>query len=346
MGAKQLTDSHPTVSSGYLRSVYYSAKSFGLDENKLRDILGAPENTLEMRTYRFPYETLMAIYEYTADALNDPAVGLRFGRNVRAERRIDTIYATTFCRDLEQAIQLNIDYQPLIHTMGRTRLSRQGNQVVVGFDPAIPYREGLRIFMDAIFTSYASVGQWLAWSMQSLVTEMRFQQPRPEDMSLYEKVFRCDLKFNAQRTEMVVPEAAIEMLIPGRNPELITRLKPALDKKMALLNRPFDLSDEIKTLIEGNLKSGKVNLAFICSQLNMSERTLRRKLNETGLNFGDLLKSVRAEQASIYMLDNTMSLADIAHELGFGDQSAFSRAFKTWTSETPKAFRERELGHV
>ena len=344
MGAKHQTHPTPTVSSGYLRSIYQSALSFGLSETRLNTLLNAPVESLEMSTYRFPYDVLMSIFEYAAEVTEDPAVGLRFGRNVRAERRIDTIYSTTFCRNLEQAIEINIEYQPLIHTMGRTRLEYQGTQTYISFDPVIPAREGRRIFMDAIFTSYVSIGQWLAWSMESPVTEMRFRQDMPDNLKLYEDVFRCDLIFNARRDEMVVPEEAIKSLIPGRNPELIARLKPALDKKMELLSRPFDIKDEIKILIEGNLKSGMVNIASICEQLSMSERTLRRKLNESGVNFGDLLRSVREEQASIYMLDKNMTLAQIAQELGFADQSAFSRAFKIWTSETPLAFRKREFG--
>jgi AraC-like DNA-binding protein len=34
-----------------------------------------------------------------------------------------------------------------------------------------------------------------------------------------------------------------------------------------------------------------------------------------------------------------MSLAEIAFLLGFSDQSAFTRAFRRWTGDTPGAWR-------
>jgi AraC-like DNA-binding protein len=40
-----------------------------------------------------------------------------------------------------------------------------------------------------------------------------------------------------------------------------------------------------------------------------------------------------------HLRDLAMSLADIAFLLGFADQSAFTRAFRRWTDDTPSAFR-------
>ena len=49
---------------------------------------------------------------------------------------------------------------------------------------------------------------------------------------------------------------------------------------------------------------------------------------------------VVVEQSQLY-LKQSRRLSEIAELLGYADQSAFGRAFKRWTGETPKQFRER-----
>jgi AraC-like DNA-binding protein len=39
-----------------------------------------------------------------------------------------------------------------------------------------------------------------------------------------------------------------------------------------------------------------------------------------------------------YLADNALSLTDISGLLGYTEQSAFSRAFKQWTGQTPKQY--------
>lgn len=47
----------------------------------------------------------------------------------------------------------------------------------------------------------------------------------------------------------------------------------------------------------------------------------------------------RMERAALYLTDSSLSLAEIAHRVGYGDQSAFSRAFRRVWGETPAAYR-------
>jgi AraC-like DNA-binding protein len=67
----------------------------------------------------------------------------------------------------------------------------------------------------------------------------------------------------------------------------------------------------------------------------MSSRTLNRKLQQEGISFRRLFDKYRLE-LSLTMLNRTdFSITYVAHELGFSDSSAFSRAFKKWTGHPP-----------
>jgi AraC-like DNA-binding protein len=63
-------------------------------------------------------------------------------------------------------------------------------------------------------------------------------------------------------------------------------------------------------------------------------------LQAEGLSYRDILESTRRSLAENYLRDNRHSIAQIAYLLGFSDQSNFSRAFKRWTSMSPKQYQE------
>ena len=52
---------------------------------------------------------------------------------------------------------------------------------------------------------------------------------------------------------------------------------------------------------------------------------------------------LRVDMARKWLGDPNVSVAEVAFALGFGDQSAFHRAFLRWTGKTPGQFR-REAG--
>ena len=73
--------------------------------------------------------------------------------------------------------------------------------------------------------------------------------------------------------------------------------------------------------------------------LQMSERTLNRKLKAQGTSYQMLLDDVRQELAVWYLRQTDMSVEMIAERLGYRDTSNFSRTCKRWFGVTPRAIR-------
>jgi AraC-like DNA-binding protein len=88
------------------------------------------------------------------------------------------------------------------------------------------------------------------------------------------------------------------------------------------------------------LPSGKVDQDLVSSQLNRSTSTLRRQLKSEDLSYRDVLESTQRGLAETYLQDKRHSLAQIAYMLGFSEQSNFSRAFKRWTSMSPRQYQQ------
>ena len=93
-------------------------------------------------------------------------------------------------------------------------------------------------------------------------------------------------------------------------------------------------------LLSDLLPSGKVDQGMVSSQLHRSTSTLQRQLQAEGLSYRDVLESTQRGLAENYLRDRKYSHAQISYLLGFSEQSNFSRAFKRWTSLSPRQYQE------
>ena len=71
----------------------------------------------------------------------------------------------------------------------------------------------------------------------------------------------------------------------------------------------------------------------------MSRRTLQRRLAAQQTTLTALREEVRKELALAWLGEPRLSITEVAYLLGFSRPSAFHRAFKRWTGQTPAGFR-------
>ncbi len=72
----------------------------------------------------------------------------------------------------------------------------------------------------------------------------------------------------------------------------------------------------------------------------MSSRSLQMKLAAKDTSFQAILDSTRESLAMGYMQQSAISITEAAYLLGFSDVSNFTRAFKRWTTQSPRGFRQ------
>ena len=86
------------------------------------------------------------------------------------------------------------------------------------------------------------------------------------------------------------------------------------------------------------------SIGFVAEKLRVSERTLRRRLNEEGINFRDLLKEIRHETALYYLGKTEMRIDNIARQLGYSETANFRKAFKEQCGKSPRQWRDEARG--
>jgi AraC-like DNA-binding protein len=91
---------------------------------------------------------------------------------------------------------------------------------------------------------------------------------------------------------------------------------------------------------QGNL--AEATLAAACRAAGMSERSLRRRFSSlVGMGWHDYLHQSRLLQAMALLSQPDCRIADAAEAVGFTSLSAFAKAFRAFSGETPSRYRQR-----
>ncbi len=108
---------------------------------------------------------------------------------------------------------------------------------------------------------------------------------------------------------------------------------------LSQIDTPPSLLSRVRDEVEQGLPRGRTELAWIARRLDMSPRTLQRRLGEEGLTWRAFISSIRNELACNYLRDPTLSVEEVACMVGYAEATSFHRAFVRRVGQTPGAWR-------
>ncbi len=167
----------------------------------------------------------------------------------------------------------------------------------------------------------------------------------PADPEPWIRFFGCAVEFGAAENGFTLAVGDADRPLPAANRPLAGIFDNLLTEQLAKLSTD-DVVSRAKAVFIEQLTSGEPSGADIARRLNMSRRTLQRKLAEAETSYQQLVDDTRRELALRYIDDRKMSVTDITFLLGFSGQSAFARAFKRWSGFSPSDYRNRSTAAV
>src|SRR5690606_7152107 len=170
--------------------------------------------------------------------------------------------------------------------------------------------------------------------------QVTFQHPEPPYVEEYQRIFACPVVFSAPNCSISFRRHYLNYELPQRNPYLHQVLTRHVERLLRRLAFRDSLSQKVKRLVSKHLSKGELDAEMVADWMHMSRPTLYRKLKQEGQSVEALVEEVRKEKALRYLREGRYALSEIAFLLGFSELSAFSRAFKRWTGESPANYRQ------
>jgi AraC-like DNA-binding protein len=201
-------------------------------------------------------------------------------------------------------------------------------------------RSTLRLHPASVVYGFASMRATLARALgrDIPVLDVTFRYPEPADRGPYDAHFGVRIQFDAPLDRIRYPRQVFDWPQPGASAR-IAQLAEAQARAIESTMQSTTWLDDVRGAITQLLPDGDATLERVAKLLDLSPRTLQRKLEREGTSLRELVDDVRRSLAQTYIADGAMSLATIAFVLGFSEQSAFHRAFVRWTGQSPGDYR-------
>ena len=289
--------------------------------------------------YRLPLASMLWLIEHAASLVGDPSYGLRLGASREPSERGLLGFLALNSPTLMDAMTNIQRYYKVVREGSEFEIERGGAEVALRFRVTDLALRGLRQNSDFVA---ATVVRGCRDLTRQAISPIRaeFIGEEPSAKVEYADILGCPVKFGAEWDALVYSEETTRLPVQGADTKLLQILELTCQKIIGPTPEMQDLVREVRRLIVDGLPKGSANIDAIADELNISNKTLERRLAERGQSFSALLDETRCKAAKHYLEETNMRIAQVAYMAGYTKPAALVRAFKRWTGTTPVKFRD------
>lgn len=289
-------------------------------------------------------------YQYAALLANalrvsgDPGIAYELGLRSQLTKHGFVGFGLMSCATLRDAMELSQRFLSARVPLFASRIRIEDEQVVVDLRETVPLGPLHAFTFDIVLVELCCLFSRLisgdkppaAWR-----SEIWVPYPEPAHYARYrDRLPR--FRFNQDSTQIRFPVSLLDATIATANPVTAQMAIAQCEQELASLGQSSGgIREQVSRLLL--LHDGHYpDLARVAAQLLLSQRTLKRRLQEQGLSFQQLLDEVREQDSRRLLANPRLSIEQVALATGYADPANFTRAFRKWTGLSPRAFRQQQ----
>jgi AraC-like DNA-binding protein len=293
---------------------------------------------------RIPYVAVLGLIERAASTLGDASYGLRLGAAHEARDSGLVGFVVLNSPTLLDAIANLQRYFYVVGEGEDIEVERMGSHVTLRFRETDRALRGLRHNSEYIAAVVVRACRDMTRKHISPV-RAEFMHGRPNAKVAYADYLGCPVKFHAEWDALIYDADTMRLPVIGADNKLLKVLERACQKILGPAPKKQDILHDVRELVIDGLAKGAVHFDDVARELNMSSKTLERRLADRDTTFTELTDEIRNGLAKRYLTDTDLRLEQIAYLTGYSEPAALVRAFKRWTGTTPMKFRVKHRQH-
>ncbi len=247
-------------------------------------------------------------------------------------------YALLSSQSFRQAADLGLRYLDLTFAFNRISLHEDADQAHLQLDGShLP--DQVRDFLLLRDTVAVMVIQRELTGNRMPLDRVQLSMPAPADTARFIEQFGLLPEFACAENRISFSRHLLDLPLPRANPHSAQLCEQQCQALLAKRRVRSGLAGQIRDRLLST--PGRLaDMEVIASELNISSRTLRRRLEEQGSSFRQLQEEVRQALAEELLAIASLSQEEIAERLGYSEVSNFLHAFKRWKGLTPGQYRQ------
>lgn len=331
-----------SILASWIRSICQTVRGYGVCPESILERTGMDATLLTVPDARFPAMNVRRFWEAIISATGDELIGMRCGQEMQVSALHGLGLAIITSHSLAQVLDLTARYCKVISTTMEASLSHDAS----GSCLYVRTLHGYEAKHAALLMVLAFIHRQASSLSQHPVTplEAHIQMPRAT-AEMHERLnacFGCEVVtddpgrdfIRFSYADVMEPYAGANAMLREANEQVVRQYLNRV--------RQYSFTARVEELIQSLLKAGEgIRITDIAKKLNLSSRTLQRRLEGEGSTFADLAEKHRKQLAHDALAHTEMTITEIAYTIGFSDPSNFSRTCTRWFGCSPAAYRRR-----
>jgi AraC-like DNA-binding protein len=337
------SNTHITTLSSWVLLIAKAIDSYGHDSRELFEQAGMDHARLRDPLARFRAHAVDRLWMLAEEAVADPGFGLTVASFWHPTTLHALGYSWLASDNLAEAFDCALRYARIVDTESegvlRIESTEDHYKAIIDVDSIDPPPSASAV--DAVLAMLLIMCQ-AAYGSNFRLQRVTIQHEAPAFRKRFEDLFQAPVDFSEAENALWIDPELVKEPLATANPELVRINNRIVTDYLAQLDRS-DLGMRVRSKLIEHLPGGHFSETEIASSLNVSQRSLQRKLREQDMSFTQLLENTRRELALQYARDPQHSFNEVAFLLGFTEPANFSRAFKRWHGKSPSQFRQDSL---
>lgn len=331
-----------TVAAGFVAALAELAVQRGAKRAELLRQASLTEDEIADPDLRVPFAKYVTLMRAGQALSGDPALALHFGEAYDISELSIVGLVGQGCATVGEALaELNRLARLTVEVDGpladRLVVRRESDGVWL-----VDTRENPNEFLEITESSFARmVCSARRLGAPNLIEAVHLTHSAPSYRAEYERIFRVPITFESHRNALLMGQDDSWLRQPlALQPRYVFGV---LSERAEALLKKLETAKTVRGRVENALMPvlhlGNSRMERIAATLGLSRRTLARRLKDEGTTFEAVLDGLRHKLAVSYLKGKKVSVNETAYLVGFSEPAAFSRAYKRWTGESPKAAR-------
>ena len=326
--------------SPFVSSIVQAGEHLGAPMDGLLVKVGIDKHLLKDTSQRFAVSQVFRLYDLVADACDTPDLGLYLGRIGYIEGLNLQLYMSTVCGTFREYLNLMPSLLRTTGDIGEVLMQADKQFLRLEWHPLWPPSAQQRFLSDTVLTNSAAIVNSLCL-LPVPVMQANFSYSEPQDLTLLRTTFGDNLHFNQPMSCLYFARDSLDYPLTRLDGDLTSTLARRGDHLFTEDEPPDPFLNQLRKTLLRLLPQGGINIDRVAEELNLSRRTLQRRLSERDTQFQQVLQQVRADLAIRYRADERLTVTEIAFLLGYSEPGSFSAAFKSWHGISPLEHRQR-----
>ncbi len=288
---------------------------------------------------------LTQLIENAYELIDDPDWGLQFGERLHIGAHGLLGHISSSANNSLESLKVYQQFLQIRNQLVSIDYKLQTQSVVIIFNIHANIKYLQRPIIDGCISGLIST-LTTKLQLKSVDVPIQFTYQKPEKTQLHTQLLGNHITFNSDQNSVELPLHLLTQSNASANPGVFHLVKQQSEVALAQISQQNRLSDIINRHL---LESPETLLTQedMAKRLNITSRTLRRRLGQEGINYQEIQNSVRKNIAIEYLKSTSWTVQEISDRLGYSEEVNFSRAFKRWVGISPSLFRHQniETGH-